>query len=90
MMTIQRLSPTPTTPSPEPARPWWRYPMVWLVVSGPLAVVVASLVTAVVAWTHIDPVISGSAADDVQVPANPKDRMAPALKARNHAASPER
>lgn len=70
--------------------PWWRYKMVWLVIGGPLSVVVASLVTAAVAWTHIDPVISNGSADDVQTPANPKDRLAPALKARNHAATPER
>ena len=38
--------------------PWWRVPMVWLVVSGPLSVVVASLATAVIAWKHIDPVIT--------------------------------
>jgi len=26
-------------------RPWWRYPIVWLVVGGPAAVVVASFFT---------------------------------------------
>ena len=30
---------------PEPALPWWRFGMVWLVLGGP-AVVVASLATA--------------------------------------------
>jgi len=74
----------------QPVMPWWRYKMVWLVIGGPLSVVVASLVTAAIAWTHIDPVIGNSGADDVQTPANPKDRLAPALKARNHAATPER
>ena len=71
-------------------QPWWRVGMVWLVLAGPAAVVVASFVTMRVAWTHIDPVIGNSGADDVQTPANPKDRLAPALKARNHAATPER
>jgi hypothetical protein len=28
-----------------PSLPWWRYRMVWLVVGGPAAVVVASFVT---------------------------------------------
>jgi hypothetical protein len=68
--------------------------MVWVVVSGPASVVVASLATAVIAWKHIDPVISMTpngalrAGDDVSEPARPHDALAPALKARNHAASP--
>ncbi len=76
--------------------PWWRVPMVWVVISGPLAVVVASLVTAGVAWTHIDPVVmdpatgqvTGHAGDDVAAPVDPKDPLAPAQRARNHSASP--
>ena len=81
--------------NPEPHMPWWRVTMVWVVLSGPLAVVLASLATAVVAWRHIDPVLTDARpgharpADDVAVPASPKDRLAPALKARNHAASPQ-
>ena len=81
---------------PTPPLPWWRVPMVWVVISGPLSVVLASLATAVVAWRHIDPVIvdarAGPAplAAEVAVPANPKDRLAPAMKARNHAATPQR
>ena len=79
----------------EPANPpWWRVPMVWVVVGGPLSVVVASLATAVIAWKHIDPVITVSssgplrAGDDVSEPARPHDAQAPALKARNHVATP--
>jgi uncharacterized protein len=89
------------TASPAPALPWWRVPMVWVVISGPLAVVVASLATAAVAWRHIDPVLetarpghAQAADDDVALPqsarTNPKDSLAPAMKARNHAATPER
>jgi uncharacterized protein len=76
--------------------PWWRVPMVWVVLSGPLSVVLASLATAVVAWKHIDPVVTGArpahaqAADEVEVVSNPKDSLAPAMKARNHAATPQR
>ena len=79
------------------AAPWWRYPMVWVVLSGPIAVVLASLVTAVIAWQHIDPVVArtpdGSvlrAGDDVATTSDPKDPLVPALKARNHAALPPR
>ena len=79
------------------AAPWWRYPMVWVVLSGPIAVVLASLVTAVIAWQHIDPVVARTpdggvlrAGDDVATTSDPKDPLAPALKARNHAALPPR
>lgn len=86
----------------EPAgadrQPWWRVGMVWVVLGGPLSVVVASIVTAVIAWRHIDPVITPArpgvaetrAGDDVTEPADPKSPLAPALKARNHAATPAR
>ena len=84
------------TPLPQPALPWWRVSMVWLVIAGPLAVVLASLVTAAVAWRHIDPVLAEARpgqpkpGDEVPVPADPKNSLAPALKARNHAATPQR
>ena len=84
-----------STPATEPTPlPWWRSGMVWLVISGPLAVVIASFVSAAVAWTHIDPVITANgrfgADDDVATTNNPKDPLAPAQKARNHAATPDR
>ena len=91
---------TRSVPNPDPALPWWRVPMVWVVLSGPLSVVVASLATAVVAWKHIDPVIvdarpgqsrpHAQPADEVAAPSDPKDSLAPAMKARNHAATPQR
>jgi len=64
-------------------RPWWRHGMVWLVIGGPAAVVVASFATLVIAITHPDPVLSTStvAADDA---------AAPAVQARNHAATPRK
>lgn len=82
-------------PADDAAR-WWRVPMVWVVISGPLAVVVASLLTAVIAWRHIDPVILdsssgrviGRAGDEVATPADPKAVLAPAQRARNHSATP--
>ena len=65
---------------PEKGRAWWRYPIVWMVVAGPLMVVVASLFTAGLAIKHVDPVLDTSP----QQLSNPSE--APALKARNHAA----
>jgi len=45
-----------TTVSSQPseadkARPWWRYPIVWMVIGGPAAVVVASFFTMSRSWT---------------------------------------
>jgi hypothetical protein len=69
------------------ALPWWRYKMVWLVISGPAAVVAASIVTMVLAWTHIDPVLDEPASAAARVAAA-KTAAAPAQQARNHAATP--
>jgi hypothetical protein len=89
-MTEETAMPASLNKSDEPvAAPWWRFGMVWLVLSGPAAVVVASLVTAVVAWSHIDPLVNDKPISaEVAVPAEAKSPLAPAMKARNHAASP--
>lgn len=58
------------------SRPWWREPMMWLVLGGPAAVVVAGIATAVIALRNPDPVIKADAA------------RTPAVQARNHAATP--
>ncbi len=75
-------------PSTAP-RAWWRERMMWLVVGGPATVVLASFVTLGVALKHPDPVIetqqrlsADSAADGPQSAA-----LAPAIAARNHAAT---
>jgi hypothetical protein len=62
------------------ARPWWREPMVWLVISGPLAVVIAGFVTAAIAVNGADEVLSTR-------PAVNPDALTPAVQARNHAAT---
>jgi len=59
----------------------WREPMLWLVVSGPLVVVVAGIATAVIAWRGADPVV-------VEATATGGASQQPALRARNHAAAP--
>jgi uncharacterized protein len=52
----------------------WREPMVWLVVAGPAAVVLASLATVALAVRHPDPPLATQGA-------------VPAHAARNHAAT---
>ncbi|WP_286745446.1 nitrogen fixation protein FixH [Aquabacterium sp. UBA2148] len=62
--------------------PWWKLPIVWLVIAGPAIVVVASLVTAGIAIKHVDPVLDTSKG---HVKSTVEE---PAMRARNHAASP--
>lgn len=64
-----------------PDKPWWRYPIVWLVIGGPAAVVVAGISTAVIAIKGADEVIV------TQPDAKFSDR--PAIQGRNHAATPQ-
>jgi hypothetical protein len=68
------------TAEQDKTRPWWRYPIVWMVIGGPAAVVVASIYTAGLAIKHVDPVLDTS----VGQVSSPSE--APAMKARNHAA----
>ncbi|HET9821113.1 MAG TPA: hypothetical protein VFQ16_04750 [Burkholderiaceae bacterium] len=69
--------PTRRDEAPRPVQPWWRHGMVWLVIGGPAAVVVAGFATLAIAIAHPDPVIptQATAADDAS---------APAVQARNH------
>ncbi len=78
----------------SPAAPAWREPMVWLVVGGPLAVVIASFFTLGLAIRHPDPPLdlhtsAARAADDAE-PADVRAQsgdVVPAMLARNHAAT---
>ena len=62
--------------APKSSR-WWREPMMWLVLGGPAAVVVAAIATAAIALHRPDPVIKADATKP------------PAVQARNHAATPQ-
>ncbi|MBI2732905.1 MAG: hypothetical protein HYX44_06280 [Aquabacterium sp.] len=64
----------------EQPKPWWRYPIVWMVIGGPAIVVVASIFTASLAIKHVDPVLDTSVGQ-VKTPSE-----APAIQARNHSA----
>lgn len=70
---------TPETVRELSSPPWWRVGMVWLVLAGPLAVVLAGLVTFAIALNGAEPVLKpddgGRFADR------------PAVHGRNHAAT---
>jgi hypothetical protein len=63
----------------ETALPWWRVGMVWLVIAGPAAVVIAGIVTAFVAVSGADPQVKPASATNIA--------EVPALQGRNHAAT---
>ncbi len=73
MTNASRLSPENT--------PWWRLPIVWMVIGGPAIVVVASIITAGIAIKHVDPVLDTSKGQVKGV------NDMPAIQARNHAAN---
>ncbi|CAN5219872.1 hypothetical protein BH10PSE18_BH10PSE18_41260 [soil metagenome] len=79
--------------TPEPLRlPWYRYPLVWMVIAGPAAVVVAGFATLWIAIRIPDPVVAEDyyrqgVEINKTLADNAKQRL-PALAGRNHAATP--
>ena len=66
-----------------PVLPWWRVRMVWLVVAGPVIVVVAGFTTLFIAVRGGDrPLLEASTA--------PTAAQAPATQGRNHVLQPRR
>jgi hypothetical protein len=64
----------------SPAKPWYRHPMMWLVIAPPLGAVIAGIITMALILEHPDPVVStphpmlpvlhGSTANSVVPPAD--------------------
>ncbi len=75
-----------TTDKMGPVQPWWRIRMVWFAFGAPALVVVASFVTLFFAIHGRDIPLSemGSAEGSTE------QGTAPAVQARNHAATPRR
>jgi len=70
--------------------PWWKFGHVWLVLSGPAVVVVASFVTLYLAVTRPDPVVSEDYYQkgiEINKTLGAAASQVPALHARNHAAT---
>lgn len=71
-------------------KPWWSFGMVWMVIAGPAVVVVAAFITLYLAITIPDPVLPTEAHNPRSAMQNQKqleEAMAPAMQARNHAAT---
>jgi len=74
------------SPDALPVLPWWRVPMVWLVIAGPALVVIASFVTLVLAVRGGDTPLRDAAAS-ASLHAG---TQTPATQARHHAVSVQR
>lgn len=77
--------------APKP-KSWWKYGYVWLVISGPAVVVVASFYTFWLAVNSPNQIITDEyyrrGVEINKTLENPEKSLAPALKGRNHAATP--
>ncbi len=78
--------------TPLAASPWWKHGHVWLIISGPAAVVVAGFATAWIAISNPDPVVAEDyyrrgVEINKTLATNDKSLM-PAVQGRNHAATP--
>jgi len=70
--------------------PWWKYGYLWMVIGGPLAVVIASFITLYFVISRPDPVYQDGAGNHALAPAEDADAprsgpLMPAMQARNHA-----
>jgi hypothetical protein len=86
------MTPEPKTEAaaPAPCPPWWRFPLVWMVVGGPGLVVIASFVTLWLALAQPDPVVDADYyRKGVEINRTLADKkLMPAMAGRNHAATP--
>ena len=93
-MSTTDVSPASSVSLTPPALPWWRYPLVWLVISGPAVVVVAGIITAWIAVRSQDPVVDenyyqkGLNINKTLAEQERLRALSPALKGRNNAATP--
>lgn len=81
---------TLTHSSASQAKPWWSFGMVWMIIAGPALVVVAAFATLYLAITIPDPVLPTEALNPRNAMENHGKQdaaMAPAMQARNHAAT---
>jgi len=76
--------------TPHGGEPWWRFPLLWMVMAGPAAVVLASFATLWLALRTPDPVVGPESRrqGDVVGEDGTGKKLLPALTGRNHAATP--
>lgn len=76
---------------PVVPQPWWKFGHVWLVIAGPAVVVVAGFITLYLAVSSPDPVVTPDyyrqGIEINKTLDTPAISQAPAIQARNHAAT---
>lgn len=76
----------------KPSSPWWRHGHVWLLIAGPTVVVVAGVVTTMLALRGADPVVAEDyyrrGIEINKTLAAEGKALLPAMQGRNHAATP--
>ena len=76
----------------ESDAPWWKFPLVWMVIAGPAIVVVAGFVTLWLALRTPDPLVAGDyyrQGLEINKTLAAKDKtLMPAVQGRNHAVTP--
>ncbi len=84
--------PVPQNPSTAAAaEPWWRNGFVWLVIAGPVFVVLASIATFVVAARGSDKLVQQDyyrKGIEINRQIASERALLPAMQGRNHAATP--
>ncbi|PZQ69053.1 MAG: nitrogen fixation protein FixH [Variovorax paradoxus] len=76
---------------PRRDAPWWRHPIMWMVVGGPAVVVVAAVYTAWLAMRSPDPVVEADyyrRGIEINRTLSGGTAMLPAQAGRNHAMTP--
>ena len=75
-------------PHPEDGRVWWKYPIVWIVIAGPVAVIIASLITWILIMRSPNEVLTQfQDVEDQSLVQQKGGQYTPAHRARNHAAT---
>lgn len=69
-------------------KPWWKYGFVWLLISGPLIVVIAGIVTAYIAFSGADVIVDENYYQK-GLEKSIKKSHSPAQTMRNHAVTPD-
>ena len=87
---MNALASKPPDVTDNTSAPWWKFPLVWMVIAGPAIVVVAGFATLWLAIRTPDPVVSEDYyRQGIEINKTLADkRLLPAQTGRNHAATP--
>jgi hypothetical protein len=76
----------------QPSQPWWKFGHVWMIIAGPVAVIIAGIATTVIAMDTPDPLVAQDyyrRGIEINKELAARDKaLLPAQQGRNHAATP--